>query len=121
MIFDLCFAWLGDMKGKWGPSPQDTVDKANVQLDNLADILGKRGIRVDRPTLLDFSQPAKTPYFETQSLFGCMPPRDVIATVGNEMIEAAQPAHENPPPMCYSSVWLSMNVLVLDPKTVCVE
>ncbi|MGI9412701.1 MAG: hypothetical protein ACR2PM_03480 [Hyphomicrobiales bacterium] len=23
--------------------------------------------------------------------------------------------------MCYSSVWLSMNVLVLDPKTVCAE
>ena len=23
--------------------------------------------------------------------------------------------------LCYSSVWLSMNVLVLDPKTVCVE
>ena len=22
---------------------------------------------------------------------------------------------------CYSSVWLSMNILVLDPKTVCVE
>ena len=33
----------------------------------------------------------------------------------------AQPAHNEPPPLCYSSVWLSMNVLVLDPKTVCVE
>ena len=52
-----------DMKGKWGPRPQDTVDKANVQLDNFADILRKRGIRVDRPTPLDFSQPAKTPDF----------------------------------------------------------
>ena len=26
------------------------------------------------------------------------------------------PAHNTPPPLCYSSVWLSMNVLVLDPK-----
>ena len=77
-----------DMKGKWGPRPQDTVDKANAQLDNFADILRKRGIRVDRPTPLDFSQAVKTPDFETQSMFGCMPPRDVIATVGNEMIEA---------------------------------
>ena len=34
---------------------------------------------------------------------------------------AAQPAHNEPPPLCYSSAWLSMNVLVLDPKTVCVE
>ena len=38
-----------------------------------------------------------------------------------EIIDAAQPAHNTPPPLCYSSVWLSMNVLVLDPKTVCVE
>ena len=28
----------------------------------------------------------------------------------------AQPAHNEPPPLCYSSVWLSMNVLVLDQK-----
>lgn len=40
---------------------------------------------------------------------------------GWEIIEAAQPAHENPPPLCYSSVRLSMNALVLDPKAVCVE
>ena len=38
-----------------------------------------------------------------------------------EIIDAAQPAHNSPPPLCYSSVWLSMNVLVLDSKTVCVE
>ena len=40
---------------------------------------------------------------------------------GWEIVDAAQPAHNSPPPLCYSSVWLSMNVLVLDPKTVCVE
>ena len=40
---------------------------------------------------------------------------------GWEIVDAAQPAHNAPPPLCYSSVWLSMNVLVLDPKTVCVE
>jgi glycine amidinotransferase len=38
-----------------------------------------------------------------------------------EVIDAAQPAHNEPPPLCYSSIWLSMNVLVVDPKTVCVE
>ena len=36
-------------------------------------------------------------------------------------MDSAQPAHNSPPPLCYSSVWLSMNVLVLDQKTVCVE
>ena len=30
-------------------------------------------------------------------------------------------AHTEPPALCYSSVWLSMNCLVLDPKTVIVE
>ena len=40
---------------------------------------------------------------------------------GWEIVEAAQPAHDTPPPLCYSSVWLSMNVLVLDRNTVCVE
>ena len=77
-----------DMKGQWGPRPQETVEKANIQLDNFADILRKRGIRVDRPTPLDFSQPIKTPDWENLSMFGCMPPRDVVATVGNEMLEA---------------------------------
>ncbi len=40
---------------------------------------------------------------------------------GWEIVDSAQPAHNEPPPLCYSSTWLSMNVLVLDPKTVCVE
>jgi glycine amidinotransferase len=40
---------------------------------------------------------------------------------GWEIVDAATPAHNTPPPLCYSSTWLSMNVLVLDPKTVCVE
>ena len=38
-----------------------------------------------------------------------------------EIVDAAQPAHTEPPALCYSSVWLSMNCLVLDPKTVIVE
>ena len=37
------------------------------------------------------------------------------------IVEAARPAHTEPPELCYSSVWLSMNRLVLDPKTVIVE
>ena len=38
-----------------------------------------------------------------------------------EIVDAAMPAHEQPPELCYSSVWLSMNCLVLDHKTVLVE
>ena len=47
--------------------------------------------------------------------------RKMFERNGWEIIDAAQPAHNSPPPLCYSSVWLSMNVLVLDSKTVCVE
>ena len=47
--------------------------------------------------------------------------RKLFEKNGWEIIDAAQPAHNSPPALCYSSVWLSMNVLILDPKTVCVE
>jgi glycine amidinotransferase len=40
---------------------------------------------------------------------------------GWEIIEAAQAAHEKPPPLYYSRVWLSMNVLIVDQKAVFVE
>ena len=38
-----------------------------------------------------------------------------------EIVDAARPVHNSPPPLCYSSVWLSMNCLVVDHKTVIVE
>jgi glycine amidinotransferase len=58
------------------------------QMDNFAKILEDRGIRVDRPTPLDFSQKVSTPDWEQDSMFGCMPPRDLLLTVGPEMVEA---------------------------------
>jgi glycine amidinotransferase len=85
-----------DMLGMHGPRTQDSVDKANVQLDAFADIMRKRGVVVDRPTPIDFSKPIATPDWENGSSFGCMPPRDVILTVGSEMLEAT---------MSYRSRW----------------
>ena len=76
-----------DMRGRWGPRPQETVDKANAQLDNFVNLLRKRGIRVDRPTPIDFSQPISTPDWKNDSQFGCTVP-DLLVTVGNEMLEA---------------------------------
>lgn len=77
-----------DMRGQWGPRTQETVDRANEQLDNFARELEKRGVRVDRPTPYDFAEPVGTPDWQNPSSFGCMPPRDVILTVGKEMVEA---------------------------------
>ncbi len=86
----------GFPRGTWGRLPQEMEDRANEQLDHFAALLEKRGIRVDRPTPLDFSRPVETPDWRQESMFGCMPPRDVLLTVGNEILEAT---------MSYRSRW----------------
>ena len=82
--------------GTFGPLPKEMEDKADELLDNYAAILENRGIRVDRPSPLDFSQAVQTPDWKQDSMFGCMPPRDVLLTVGNEILEA---------PMSFRSRW----------------
>ena len=77
-----------DMRGQFGPRTKDTVDKANQLLDDFSNILLKRGIKVDRPTPIDFNQKTSTPDWKAETMFGCMPPRDVLLTVGNEILEA---------------------------------
>ncbi|CDG97929.1 serine/threonine protein kinase [Xenorhabdus bovienii] len=77
-----------DMRGRYGPRSQESIDAANEQLDGLASILTSRGIRVDRPTPLDFNSPVQTPDFTQGTMFGCQPPRDVLITVGREILEA---------------------------------
>ena len=77
-----------DMRGQWGPRSEESVAKANEQLDGFARILEARGIRVDRPTPFDFAEPVSTPDWRNPSSFGTMPPRDVILTVGSQMLEA---------------------------------
>ncbi len=74
--------------GKYDRLPKDMEEKAKEQLDNFAKLLERRGIRVDRPTPLDFSQQVQTPDWKQKSMFGCMPPRDLLLTVGNEILEA---------------------------------
>lgn len=82
--------------GTFGPLPKEMEENANELLHNFATILEKRGIRVDRPTSLDFSQAIQTPNWQQGSMFSCMPPRDVLLTVGNEILEA---------PMSFRSRW----------------
>ena len=77
-----------DMRGMWGPRPLETIEKANAQLDELAKLLEARGIRVDRPTPIQWNQSVLTPAFSTQTMFGCMTPRDVLLTVGKEILLA---------------------------------
>ena len=77
-----------DMKGKHGPRTNDSVDKANELLNNFASVLKKRVIKVDRPKPIKHNQQIFTPDWSSETMFGCMPARDVILTVGNEMLEA---------------------------------
>ncbi|MBU9167235.1 MULTISPECIES: serine/threonine protein kinase [Burkholderia] len=74
--------------GSFGPMPDDFVSAADAQLDHLAKLLTDRGVVVDRPPAFDFSQAVATPDWTQQSMFGCMPPRDVLIVVGNEILEA---------------------------------
>lgn len=79
---------VGFPAGEWGPLPDEQVEKGKVQIEAFAAMLEERGIRVDRPTPFDFSQKVQTPDWEHDSMFGSMPPRDVLVTVGNEILEA---------------------------------
>jgi len=74
--------------GAWGPMPDKLSQKAKAQMDAFVDSLEQRGIRVDRPTPLDFAQIVQTPDWVQDSMSGCMPPRDVLVCVGNEILEA---------------------------------
>lgn len=76
------------MRGMWGPRPQENVEKANEQLDNLVTVLQEHGVKVDRPTPLQWNAPVITPDFRTDCMMTCMPPRDVLLTIGPEIIEA---------------------------------
>ena len=82
--------------GKYGQLPDEMIAKGNEQLDNFVKILEDRGVQVDRPEPMDFSQEIQTPDWKQNSQFGCMPPRDVLLTIGNVIIES---------PMCYRSRW----------------
>lgn len=77
-----------EMRGMYGPRPLATVEAANAQLDNFAAILEKRGIKVDRPTPIQWNRAIATPDWSTETMFGCMPPRDVLLTVGRQIVEA---------------------------------
>lgn len=86
-----------DMAG--GPFPPELLANAAKELDYLAEVLTKEGVKVRRPTVPhpdDFSKSFKTPDFECESGLYAAMPRDVLIVVGNEIIEA---------PMAWRSRW----------------
>jgi glycine amidinotransferase len=81
---------IGDMPEPFptGRKPQEMVECANAELDALAALLESRGVVVRRPEPIDFSQSLRTPTFEVPNQYCCVCPRDVMITIGREILEA---------------------------------
>ena len=73
----------------WGLRPLRTVEVGNACLENLVKALEERGVVVDRPTPLQWNQAIGTPDFRNDSMMTCMPPRDILLTMGNEIMASA--------------------------------
>ncbi len=78
--------WFFDKYGGQ-PFPDDMIEKASKELDNLADVLKSLGVTVQRPETLDFSKEVTTPWWNSKGLYAAMP-RDVLMVVGDTIIEA---------------------------------
>ena len=50
--------------------------------------LENEGVIVKRPIEIDFSLPIRTPHFAVENQYCAVCPRDVMLTIGNEIIEA---------------------------------
>ena len=78
-----------DMRGMWGLRPLRTVEAGNAALDRLRKAMEDRGVVVDRPTPLQWNQAIGTPDFRNDSMMCCMPPRDILLTMGNQIMASA--------------------------------
>jgi glycine amidinotransferase len=72
----------------FGPREAEAVKIAREQLDSLCNVLRSHGVTVDRPTPLPVMTGVTTPYFSAKTLFGCMPARDLLLTIGNTIVES---------------------------------
>ncbi|MFG2232990.1 glycine amidinotransferase [Streptomyces sp. NPDC048723] len=71
-----------------GRKPAEAVARAEEELNGLAALLQAQGVTVRRPEAHDFSQPVRTPHFEVDNQYCAVCPRDVMITLGNEIVEA---------------------------------
>eukprot|EP00397_Hematodinium_sp_SG-2012_P006202 GEMP01006230.1.p1 GENE.GEMP01006230.1~~GEMP01006230.1.p1 ORF type:complete len:403 (+),score=92.92 GEMP01006230.1:222-1430(+) len=73
-----------------GPKLKKFIDDANEEMDGMRDTMEGEGVIVRRPDELkcNFNVMTKTPDFKSENQYCCVCPRDVIITVGNEILEA---------------------------------
>lgn len=82
-------------RGEWaaqpfptGRKPAELNDKANEELDGLTALLESQGVTVRRPSVRDYAGSLRTPDFEVANQYCAVCPRDVMITLGNEILEA---------------------------------
>jgi glycine amidinotransferase len=71
-----------------GQKPVEILERANEELAGLVDLLESQGVITQRPEPHDFSAPIRTPHFEVENQYCAVCPRDVLITMGNEILEA---------------------------------
>lgn len=80
----------------FGPLPQEMQDVAAEEMNAFQAAMEKRGIKVDRPKVINTLQRTCTPDWECEFMRGCQPPRDVFLAIGNDILES---------PMALRSRW----------------
>jgi glycine amidinotransferase len=71
-----------------GPKSHGAIERANEELAGLEALLESQGVKVRRPKPYDFSRSVATPDFSVDNQYCAVCPRDVMITIGNEIIEA---------------------------------
>lgn len=82
--------YLNENDKHFTSSPYDEyeIDEAESQLNQLANILIEKGIKVRRPEKIDFNKNISTPEFSVASSNCSACPRDVLLIIGDRIIEA---------------------------------
>jgi glycine amidinotransferase len=71
-----------------GPKPAAAIELANEELAGLVTLLESRGVTVQRPEPHDFAAAIQTSDFAVENQYCAVCPRDVLITLGNEILEA---------------------------------
>jgi len=74
--------------GQGGYRTKMSIDKANKQLAHFVELLEGEGVVVRRPDEMDFNTPVQTPDFSVPRMNTSACPRDLLLTLGNEVVEA---------------------------------
>ncbi|XP_057313352.1 glycine amidinotransferase, mitochondrial-like [Hydractinia symbiolongicarpus] len=67
--------------------PKEHIKKAVEEVETFCGILRQEGVIVRRPDIIDHQKEFSTPDFTSTGMYAAMP-RDIIITIGNELIEA---------------------------------